>query len=56
MKKETYEPTEFAGIKRKISDGKYIDNGQVELTKILTAVFSTLYANIEFRKVSPVDY
>lgn len=34
----------------------YYDNGQVELTKILTAVFSTLYANIEFRKVSPVDY
>lgn len=34
----------------------YYDNGQIELTKILTSVFSTLYTNIEFRKVSPVDY
>ena len=34
----------------------YYDNGQIELTKILTSVFSTLYTNIEFRKVAPVDY
>ena len=33
-----------------------VDNGQIELTRILTSVFSTLYANVEFRKVSPVDY
>lgn len=34
----------------------YYDNGQMELTKILTSVFSTLYAHIDFRKVKPVDY
>lgn len=34
----------------------YYDNGQVELTKILTSVFSTLYSHVEFRKVRPVDY
>ncbi|MBQ8590637.1 MAG: DUF3800 domain-containing protein [Firmicutes bacterium] len=34
----------------------YYDNGQIELTKILTSVFSTLYSNVEFRKVKPVDY
>ena len=34
----------------------YYDNGQIELTKILTSVFNSLYANIEFRKVKPVDY
>ncbi len=34
----------------------YYDNGQMELTKILTSVFSTLYAHVEFRKVKPVDY
>ena len=34
----------------------YYDNGQIELTKILTSVFSTLYAHVEFRKVKPVDY
>lgn len=34
----------------------YYDNGQIELTKILTSVFSTLYAHIEFRRVQPVDY
>ena len=34
----------------------YYDNGQVELTKVLTSVFSTLYTHIEFRKVKPVDY
>ncbi|MCM1103769.1 MAG: DUF3800 domain-containing protein [Clostridium sp.] len=34
----------------------YYDNGQIELTKILTSVFNTLYAHVEFRKVRPVDY
>ena len=34
----------------------YYDNGQVELTKILAAVFGALYTHVEHRKVSPVDY
>lgn len=34
----------------------YYDNGQIELTRILTSVFSTLYSHIEFRKVKPADY
>lgn len=34
----------------------YYDNGQMELTKILTSVFSTLFNHVEFRKVAPVDY
>ena len=34
----------------------YYDNGQVELTKILTSLFNALFGNIEFRKVKPVDY
>jgi hypothetical protein len=34
----------------------YYDNGQIELTKVLTSVFSTLYAHVDFRKVQPVDY
>lgn len=34
----------------------YYDNGQIELTKILTSVFSALYTHVEFRKVAPVDY
>ena len=34
----------------------YYDNGQIELTKILTSVFSTLYTHVEFRRVNPVDY
>ena len=29
----------------------YYDNGQVEVNKILAAVFSTLLDNVEFRKV-----
>lgn len=35
---------------------KIYDNGQIELTKILTSVFNTLYAYVEFRKVKPIDY
>lgn len=34
----------------------YYDNGQIELTKILTSVFNTLYTHVEFRKVTPIDY
>lgn len=34
----------------------YYDNGQVELTRVLTSVFNTLYSHVEFRKVRPVDY
>lgn len=34
----------------------YYDNGQVELTKIITAVFTVLLPHVEFRKVKPVDY
>ena len=34
----------------------YYDNGQVELTKIITTVFNVFYSNVEFRKVLPVDY
>lgn len=34
----------------------YYDNGQIELTKILTGVFNTLCAQVEFRRVHPVDY
>ncbi len=34
----------------------YYDNGQIELTKILTSVFNALFSNVEFRKVQPKDY
>lgn len=34
----------------------YYDNGQHELTKILTSVFSVFFTNIEFRKVKPSEY
>lgn len=34
----------------------YYDNGQIELAKILTSAFSTLYTHVEFRKVKPIDY
>ena len=34
----------------------YYDNGQGELTQIITSVFSTLYTHVDFRKVKPVDY
>ena len=41
------------------SDAKllvYYDNGQQELNKIITSVFSILFRNVEFRKVHPSDY
>ena len=34
----------------------YYDNGQIELTKILTSIFNSLFFNVEFRKVQPVNY
>ena len=34
----------------------YYDNGQINLTRIISSVFSSHFANIEFRKVQPVDY
>lgn len=34
----------------------YYDNGQIELTKILTSVFNTLFTHVEFRKVQPTNY
>ena len=34
----------------------YYDNGQVELTKILTSVFDVFFQNVEFRKVTPIEY
>lgn len=34
----------------------YYDNGQVEITRILSSVFNALLENAEFRKVIPADY
>lgn len=34
----------------------YYDNGQNELSKILTSVFNSLFSHVEFRKVKPVEY
>ncbi len=34
----------------------YYDYGQAELTKIITTVFSSLFSNVEFRKVQPAEY
>ena len=34
----------------------YYDNGQAEVTRILSSVFNTLLENVEFRKVYPTDY
>jgi hypothetical protein len=34
----------------------YYDNGQVELTRILSSVFNALLENVEFRRVLPADY
>ncbi len=34
----------------------YYDNGQTEVTKILSSVFNTLLDNVEFKKVIPSDY
>ncbi len=34
----------------------YYDNGQVEVTRILSSVFNALLENVEFKKVIPADY
>ena len=34
----------------------YYDNGQTQLTRIITSVFNALFSNVEMRKVRPVDY
>ena len=34
----------------------YYDYGQSNLTKIITTVFTTLFNNVELRKVQPADY
>lgn len=34
----------------------YYDNGQIELSRIITDSFHSIYPHIEFRKVSPSDY
>ncbi len=34
----------------------YYDNGQIELTRLLSVIFSSLLPTVEFRKVSPEDY
>ena len=34
----------------------YYDNGQVEVSKILSSVFNALLSNVEFRKVMPENY
>ena len=34
----------------------YYDNGQIEVTKLLSSVFNALLDNVEFRRVFPSDY
>ena len=34
----------------------YYDNGQVEVTRILSSVFNALLDNVEFKRVIPSDY
>ena len=34
----------------------YYDNGQVEVSKILSSVFHALLSNVEFRRVMPENY
>ena len=34
----------------------YYDNGQVELSRVLASVFSTLIPSVEFRRVQPSNY
>lgn len=34
----------------------YYDNGQKPLKRILNIIFNSMFANVEVRKVSPVDY
>lgn len=68
---EDYEIAYIAKISRAISDElknnidffngfdliiNYYDYGQNNLTKIITTVFTTLFDNVELRKVQPADY
>ena len=34
----------------------YYDNGQKPLKRVLNIIFSSMFSNVEVRKVSPVDY
>ena len=34
----------------------YYDNGQIEVSKLLSSVFNALLENVEFRRVLPSDY
>ena len=34
----------------------YYDNGQIEVSRILSSVFNALLDNVEFKKVIPADY
>ena len=34
----------------------YYDNGQTQLSRIITSVFSSHFLSVEYRKVKPVDY
>lgn len=34
----------------------YYDNGQIEITKMLSSIFNTLFSNVIFHKVIPSDY
>ena len=34
----------------------YYDNGQIQLTKIIVALFTALFNDVEYRKVRPVEY
>ena len=34
----------------------YYDNGQIEVTKILSSVFNALLTNVDFRRVMPENY
>ena len=34
----------------------HYDNGQTELTRVLTSVFNTLFGDVEFERVCPADY
>ena len=40
----------------KLSKQIYYDNGQVEVTRVLSSVFNALLENVEFRKVIPSQY
>lgn len=34
----------------------YYDNGQTQLSRIITSIFSSHFLSVEYRKVKPVDY